>query len=70
MPSILHLPPLHPLKALQQQLTGVSHHVLKSDIRAGRLVATKIGGRWWITEDAIRAYLALPPDTCITREIA
>jgi hypothetical protein len=68
MATTLQLPVLFPLKDLQKQL-GVSYYLLKCDIRAGRLVAVRVGGRYFITEDAVRNYLALPDDVRLTREV-
>jgi hypothetical protein len=67
MSDTLKLPRLFALKELTHELK-VSSYLLRSDIRSGRLPAIRVGQRIFISEDAIRKYLAVPYDVPITQE--
>jgi hypothetical protein len=65
----LGLPKFIPLATLIKELR-VSFHVLRGSIAAGRLKAVRVGGRWFITESAIRDFLALPADWTLPADAA
>ena len=68
MSETLTLPKLFHLKELMREL-HVSHYLLKNEIRAGRLTAVRVGRAYFVSEDSVRRFLALPDDVRLTREV-
>ena len=48
------LVPLHISDA--EELLGISRHTLQAEIRAGRLSACRVRGRWYVTRAQIAAW--------------
>ncbi len=40
-----------------QKITGVSYRTLQNYVKDGRIKAAKIGGKWKVTEENLRAFL-------------